>query len=159
MSIKARGDGKLWWLGLAGASAVAYGLGSVATDQLIKRSKYSATAVTTSYHLVGVWMFLLAIIVGLPFGLGTDAWKDLRRAFTTRDFGFILAIAIAFFIGDIASAQAYHTAPNVGYCVAIQDLYIIPTTLLPVVFFGAQLGLRQGAGIALALIALYLIAR
>lgn len=148
-----------WWLALAVASAIAYGIGSMSTDQLIKVSKYSSPSVTASYHFIGVWMFLLAIIIGLPFGLGKGAWKDLHRAFTTKDFWFVLAIAIAFFVGDIASAQAYHTAPNVGYSVAIQDLYIIPTTLLPVLVFGAELGLRQSAGIVLALVALYLIAQ
>ena len=147
------------WLALAGASAVAYGVGSMATDQLVKVSKYSSPSVTASYHFIGVWMFLLAIVVGLPFGLGKGAWRDLKRAFTTADFWFVLAIAAAFFVGDIASAQAYHSAPNAGYCVAIQDLYIIPTTLLPVVIFGAELGARQTAGIVLALVALYLIAQ
>ena len=119
----------------------------------------ASSSVTIAYHLVGVWMFLLAIIVGLPFGLGKNAWTDLRRAFTTTDFFYILAIASAFFVGDIASAQAYHTAPNAGYCVALQDLYIIPTTLLPVLFFSAQLTARQVSGIVIALIALYLIAQ
>ena len=147
-----------WWLALAATSALVYGLGSVATDQLIKKSGFSSPSVTATYHFIGVWMFLLAMLVGLPFGLGKGAWKDIRDAFTSK-LGYILAIALAFFIGDVASAQAYHTAPNTGYCVALQDLYIIPTTLLPVLFFNAQLGLRQGAGIVLALVALYLIAR
>jgi len=148
-----------WWLVLATASAIAYGIGSTATDRLITASKFSAHAVSASYHFIGVWLFLLAIIVGLPFGLGKGAWKDLRKAFTTKYFWFILAIAVAFFVGDIASAQAYHTAPNVGYSVAIQDLHIIPTTLLPVVFFGAELTARQAGGIVMALAALYLIAQ
>ena len=149
----------LWWLTLAAASAIAYGIGSSTTDQLVKRSKCSSPAVTATYHFVGVWMFLASIIIGLPYGLGKGAWKDLKKAFTTSNFFFILAIAIAFFVGDIASAEAYHTAPNAGYCVAIQDLYIIPTTLLPVIFFSAELSKRQAAGIVIALVALYLIAQ
>ncbi len=150
---------KLWWLTLAFASAIAYGIGASATDQLVKRSKCSSSAVTASYHFLGIWLFLASILIGLPYGLQIGAWSDLKKAFTTSNFFFILAIAVAFFIGDIASAQAYHTAPNAGYCVAIQDLYIIPTTLLPVIFFSAKLTKRQAVGIVIALIALYLIAQ
>lgn len=144
------------WLLFSFLSAIGYALGSVFTYKLTDGGKLNATSVAASYHIVGVFLFLLLMLIPLPFGLSKNNWRDFGRLLK-ESMPLVILISILFLSGDLCLTKAYQSTPNPGYCDGISNLSILFTVILPVIFYSAKLTMKNFIGIILAIFSVYLL--
>lgn len=142
------------WVLLALASALGYGVSTVACTAGTGKSGISSVAMTSCYHIVATVMFALVMFIPLPYNLSKNAWSDLKIAVTTR-LPIAIAIAVLFWAGDAAINTAYSVAPNPGYCDSVSDMESVLGALIALVVFAAPIGKKQALGMVLAVFSLH----
>ena len=142
------------WVSLSLTSALGYGASSVSTTQAQKNHGISSTAFTSCTHIVATIMFAILVFVPLPFGLSKNVKTDTVRAFTSR-LPIAAAIALMFWVGDVALNTAYPRAPNPGYCDSVSDLESVLGAFLAYFIFASPLSKKQVMGMLLAVFSLH----
>lgn len=142
------------WVVLSIASALGYGIATVATTQATSKGGIGSVAFTSATHILGAVLFGLALLIKLPYGLSKNAMRDARRSFTTH-LPLAMLIAFLFWFGDIALNTAYPLAPNPGYCDSVSDLESVLGAVIAFMAFAAPVTKRQIAGMVLAVFSLH----
>lgn len=142
------------WVLLALASAIGYGMSTVATTAATGKHGISSMAMTSCYHITATIMFAVTLLIPLPYGLSKNAGRDLRSALTTR-LPIAIVIAILFWAGDVALNTAYPIASNPGYCDSVSDIESVLGALIALAVFAAPISRKQALGMVLAVFSLH----
>ena len=142
------------WVLLSFASAVGYGITTVATTKATMEGGIGSAAFTSCTHIIGAILFGLLLLVKLPYGLSKNGLRDVRRSFTTY-LPWAITIAFVFWMGDVAVNAAYARSPNPGYCDSISDLEGVFGAIVAYLVFAAPVTKRQIAGMLLAVFSLH----
>ena len=65
------------------ASALGYGITTVAATRATSKGGIGSAAFTSATHILGAVLFGLALLIKLPYGLSKNAMRDAQRSFTT----------------------------------------------------------------------------
>tara|TARA_A100001015_G_C14983449_1_gene710490 strand:+ start:547 stop:1131 length:585 start_codon:yes stop_codon:yes gene_type:complete len=152
------------WLILSILSAIGYGFQYFLIAKFVNSPEdggfnLNAAAVEAVQHLFGIFLLIIMLFLPLPLGLSKNSIADFLKSFKSLYIiPVCFIIAVLMYFADSIAGEAYNLSPNASYPQAITNLYMLITTLLPVIFFkDVTITYKKIIGIILAIISLFLI--
>ncbi len=103
------------------------------------------TILKTPTHLVNLSMFLIPVLLFLPWSFV----KGVSLALTPYQLIIVVITAIAFsYFGNIFSLKSIERAPNPGYPLILSKSYVVFTSIVSIWVFQSPLSFKSGVGIA-----------
>ena len=154
------------WIWTSVLAAAAYGTSSFLIYVLNRRSgRFNSAAMNLAVYTVicilSFWLLGLqraGQIGTAKTSIFNNLSGDIVKVMTTKQFlAFVLAIAATTVVGNIALYASYILAPNPGFCDVISSSSAFVTLLLGMMLFAQPAKAVNVAGMALLMLAWYLI--
>jgi drug/metabolite transporter (DMT)-like permease len=142
------------WVLLSLLSAFGYGLAAVITTGATGVGGVGAIAWTICSHMVGTFLFGIALMLPLPSDLAKDGLRDIKRSLTSF-LPLVILIALLFWVADVSLNASYTRAPNPGYCDSVSDLESVIGAVIAAFLFNAPISTQQKIGMTLAVFSLH----
>jgi len=148
----------MYWVFEDLLSALAFGSAYTGAYYPVTLHKISSIAFSGAVKLAG---FVIILVIALFSGLATpksNLRKELRRVVSTPlVMGVLLLCSILWFGAEALFYEATKMAPQPSSAAAIWNLSPVPVFLLTVLFFKEKIDIQQYIGLAVIVLAVYLI--
>lgn len=154
------------WIWASVLAAAAYGTSSFLIYVLNRRSgRFNSAAMNLAVYVIVCVLSLGLMGLSANKTIGTEKGSifanfnsGIKGIFTSPKFvAYALAIAATTVIGNIALYASYRLAPNPGFCDVVSSSSAFVALLLGIVFFGQKAKAINVGGMALLMVAGYLI--
>lgn len=154
------------WIWASVLAAAAYGTSSFLIYVLNRRSgRFNSAAMNLAVYVIVCALSLGLMGLSANKTIGTEKGSifanfnsDIKGIFTSPKFvAYALAIAATTVIGNIALYASYRLAPNPGFCDVVSSSSAFVALLLGIVLFGQKAKAINVGGMALLMVAGYLI--
>jgi len=160
------GDKSTEWIWASVLAAAAYGTSSFLIYVLNRRTgRFNSAAMNLAVYVIVCVLSLGLMGLSANKTIGTEKGSifanlnsDIKGIFTSPKFvAYALAIAATTVIGNIALYASYRLAPNPGFCDVVSSSSAFVALLLGIVLFGQKAKAINVGGMALLMVAGYLI--
>lgn len=154
------------WIWASVLAAAAYGTSSFLIYVLNRRSgRFNSAAMNLAVYIIVCALSLGLMGLSANKTIGTEKGSifanfnsDIKGIFTSPKFiAYALAIAATTVIGNIALYASYRLAPNPGFCDVVSSSSAFVALLLGIILFGQKAKAINVGGMALLMVAGYLI--
>jgi len=154
------------WIWASVLAAAAYGTSSFLIYVLNRRTgRFNSAAMNLAVYVIVCVLSLGLMGLSANKTIGTEKGSifanlnsDIKGIFTSPKFvAYALAIAATTVIGNIALYASYRLAPNPGFCDVVSSSSAFVALLLGIVLFGQKAKAINVGGMALLMVAGYLI--